>query len=251
MTQSNRPIAFFDYETTSADPATARIVQIALVITDRNFNVLHGPFQTLVNPEIPIDPRATEVHHITDDMVATAPTFATFAPQLFDWLDPCDWGFYNGIKFDAAITVEEFARVGIDINPYNRQLIDPCQVFFKKEPRDLTAALKFYTGETMEDAHEALADIMATVKVAKAQVERYEDINSVDDIYNIIEPEKMCDLGGKFVLKDGEPAFAFGPHIGKLIKEEKSFLTWMMGKDFAKTTKDYITKFLEQDGTNQ
>lgn len=242
-------IAWFDLETTSVETNSARIVQIAVVITDHQFNIVSGPHQTLVNPGIPIPPKSTEIHKITDDMVKDAPTFSQIAPALVGWLEPCDWGFYNGIRFDAAVVTEEFHRVGISINPLARQLIDPCKVFHIKEPRDLAAALKFYCDKEMDNAHEALADIMATIDVAKSQIGAYEDINSLSDMYTLIEPENICDIDGKFVMKDGEPHFAFGKHRGEPAKSEPGFLRWMIGKDFSKNTMDFVNKILEENGT--
>lgn len=250
MRQAKDYISWFDLESTGVEITSSRIVQIAVIITDHQFNVVSGPHQTLVNPEIPIPPKSTEIHGITDDMVKDAPTFAQIAPTLYQWLEPCDWGFYNGVKFDAGLVTECFARVGININPLARQLVDPCQVFHKKEPRDLAAALKFYCDEEMENAHEAMADIMATIKIAKGQMERYEDINSLSDMYTLLEPENICDIDGKFVMKDGEPHFTFGKHRGEPAKSQIGFLQWMRGKDFSKNTMDFVDKILQQHGNS-
>lgn len=219
-----------------------------MVFVDHEMNLLSEPVSMLVNPGIPIPPKSTETHGITDEMVKNAPMFADIAQQLFDALDPCDWLFYNGIKFDVPLLMAELARCNIHINPHNRLLIDGYVTFSKKEPRDLSSALKFYTGEVMENAHEASSDIMATVKVVKGQLDRYSDIESVEDMFSLTEPETRCDIAGKFIVQDGVPVFAFGKHFGEPISSQAGMLKWMLDKDFPQDTKDFITKYMNENG---
>lgn len=241
----SKQIVWFDLETTSAEPTEARIVQIAIVVTDRQLNIVSGPFQTLVNPETPIPKEASDIHGITDDKILGQKTFRQIAPGLLNFFKGKDWGFYNGIRYDSTVLLEEFNRVGIELDVSDVAMIDPMVVFHKKEPRDLSAALKFYTGEEMKDAHEAEADTLATIKIALGQIAMYDDINSVDDIIAMSEPENRCDLAGKFVLKEGVPTFTFGKHRGEPIANHKGFLNWMLDKDFPTETKKWINKFLK------
>lgn len=241
----SKPIAWFDLETTSAEPTQAKIVQMSIVVTDRELNIVDGPHQTLINPEIPIPKGASDVHGILDEHVVNAPNFKTIAEGINNFLKDKDWGFYNGIRFDSTVLLEEFNRVGIEIDLTGINFIDPMIVFHKKEPRDLTAALKFYTGQEMSDAHDATADILATIEVARGQIKRYEDVSSVDDMITLSEPEKRCDIAGKFVMEEGVPVFTFGQHRGNPISTQLGFLNWMLDKDFPTETKQWIRKFLE------
>lgn len=92
------------------------------------------------------------------------------------------------------------------------------------EKRNLSSAYKFYCGKTLENAHSAEADTIATYEVFKSQIERYqgqelEDLqgnkigiieNDMKKIHNMIN-EKMVDLAGRFVFNDkGEECFNFG-----------------------------------------
>lgn len=241
----SKQIVWFDLETTSAEPTEARIVQMAIVVTDRQFNIVSGPFQTLLNPEVAIPKEATEIHGITNEMVYDKPVFKDIAPGLLNFFVDKDWGFYNGIRYDSTVLLEEFNRANVSIDISGIAMIDPMIVFHKKEPRDLSAALKFYTGKELDGAHEAQADTFATIEVAKGQIRMYDDINSVEDIIAMSEPENRCDLAGKFVLKDGVPVFTFGKHRGEPIVNHKGFLNWMLDKDFPTETKKWINKFLK------
>lgn len=241
----SKQIVWFDLETTSSEPTEARIVQMAIVVTDRQFNIVSGPFQTLLNPEVAIPKEATEIHGITNEMVYDKPAFKDIAPGLLNFFIDKDWGFYNGIRYDSTVLLEEFNRANVSIDISGVAMIDPMIVFHKKEPRDLSAALKFYTGKDLDSAHEAQADTFATIEIAKGQIRMYDDINSVEDIIAMSEPENRCDLAGKFVLKDGVPVFTFGKHRGDPIANHKGFLNWMLDKDFPTETKSWISNFLK------
>jgi len=244
-----RNIAWFDFETTDKDTSKAKIVQIGLVITSPNLDIIGDPVSVLVNPGEPIPPKSTEVHGITDEMVANAPTFGQIAHYFKQTIENCDWGFYNGIKYDVPVLISEFSRVDISINPFGRKFLDVCVGFFKKEPRDLSSALKFYTGEIMEDAHDACADVVATIKTARGMLTKYDDLKSLDDLHSLCEIEKICDFSGKFTLdEDGDPTFTFGKHRGDKIKNQVGFLRWMLNQDFPKDTVDFINKFMKENG---
>ena len=54
-------------------------------------------------------------------------------------------------------------------------------IFHKKEQRNLGAGYSFYCGKTLENAHSAEADTMATFEILEAQIEKYDDVqNDVD-----------------------------------------------------------------------
>ena len=96
--QLQRPIAFFDLETTGVDPAKDRIVEIAII------KLLPGggrdTFVRRVNPEMPIPPSSTEIHGISDEDVKDAPTFKQLAHEVKQFIHQCDLGGYNSNRFD-------------------------------------------------------------------------------------------------------------------------------------------------------
>lgn len=241
-----RNICIYDIESTGTDTGKDRIVQIAILIVNEELEVVHPLASSLVNPEMPIHPKATLVHGITDEIAATAPTFSQIANSLYEAIKDCDLCFFNGIKFDLPMLIEEFARAGINFSYEGKRLLDAYQVFIKKERRDLTAALKFYAGKEMQNAHEAGADVMATLEIMRGQLTKYEDIKTLDDINAIAEPENRCDLAGKFYKEDGIVRFGFGPHYQKDVREEAGFLAWMLTKDFPNDTMKYVEKLLRE-----
>lgn len=240
----NKNICWFDLETTGIDTENDRIVQIAVCITDQNLNIISGPFDTLVNPEIPISKGATETHGITDKMVANSPKFADIAGSLYATIGDCDLGGYNLKKFDVPLLMNEFNRVGINMCIIGRNIVDSYLVFSKKETRNLSNALKFYCNKEMEGAHDAKDDILATIEVARGQINHYDDISTIEDLIAVTEPENTCDLAGKIIMKNGFPVFNFGKHYGKEIKDNINYLEWMLTADMPKETKDWIEDYL-------
>ena len=79
-----RPIVFFDLETTGTDPATDRIVEVAALRIDADGT--RSARCRRLNPERPIPPAATAVHGIHDDDVRDAPTFRKVARSIWPLL---------------------------------------------------------------------------------------------------------------------------------------------------------------------
>jgi exodeoxyribonuclease X len=73
-------IVILDVETTGLGP-DAGVVEIALIVVDDALNVLRSS-SSLVNPGIPMDPGASAVSGITDDMLVDAPTLATYIREI-------------------------------------------------------------------------------------------------------------------------------------------------------------------------
>ena len=83
-----KPIAFFDLETTGTNIATDRIVQVAVIKLTPGGK--EEELDQLINPEIPIPEETTLIHGISDADVADQPTFREFAPELDLFLKDCD-----------------------------------------------------------------------------------------------------------------------------------------------------------------
>ncbi len=241
----NRPLAFFDLETTGINIINDRIVEFSVfkLFPDKTSEI----FTRRVNPTIPIPLESSMVHGIYQDDIKDAPTFREIARELARFLDNCDLAGYNSNKFDIPLLVEEFLRADVDFDMENRKLVDVQTIFHKMEQRNLSAALKFYCGKEMVNAHSAESDIIATYEVLMAQLERYTDLQKdVHFLHTFSSHTNNADLTGKIIFNEnGEEAFNFGKHKGKLVnhifKIEPSYYDWMMKGDFPLHTKKVIT----------
>ena len=242
-----KPICFFDLETTGTNPGKDRIVEIAILKLDTNNQKKEMVWR--VNPECPIPDEASSVHGITDEMVKDQPTFKNYSKEIHNFIEGCDLGGYNIDKFDLPLLVEEFIRSGIDVSSFVKvKTVDVQTIFFKKEPRDLTSALKFYCNKDHGNAHTALDDTIATYEVLLSQLDKYDDLEpSVDFLSTLTKRNKNIDFAGRIIEdNDGDAIFNFGKHKGKKVKkiltEEKGYYSWMMNSDFPEYTKKIITQ---------
>jgi DNA polymerase-3 subunit epsilon len=248
--QLARPIAFFDLETTGVNLATDRIIEVAIIkiLTDGTRQVK----RKLINPGIPIPAETTAIHGITDEMVKDAPSFKQCGNELKQFIENCDMGGYNSNRFDIPILMKEFLRAGMEVDLSTRKMVDVQHIFYKMEPRTLTAAYKYYCDKELVDAHSAEADVNATIDVFMSQIERYPHLgNSLESILGIIGEDKVVDYARRFIFdENGVEVFNFGKHKGRpvvdVLKAEPQYYDWMMRGDFPLHTKQKLTEILNR-----
>lgn len=231
-----RPLAFFDLETTGIKIGRDRIVQIGIVrlLVDGT----RTSYQTLVNPGIPIPAEATAVHGITDADVADAPALEDVAREVLDALVGCDLAGFNCLRFDIPFLAEELHRVGRDWDSSTLRVVDVQRIYHKMEPRNLGAALKYYCGREHEGAHDALADVQATADVLLAQLERYPDALQGDVAFLgelSGDRQRSPDAAGKLKFDDkGNVCLSFGKYQGWTLenigRNDPGYLQWLMTK---------------------
>jgi DNA polymerase-3 subunit epsilon len=227
----SRRLAAFDLESTGVDPATDRIVEVAVLTLSPV-----GPaslFHSRVNPGRPIPAAATAVHRIADADVAGAPRFREIAAELARRLDGCDLAGFGIGGFDLPLLAAEFARSGVPFHMAGRAVLDALAVFRRWEPRSLSAAVAFYLGREHAGAHSATQDVGAAVEVLDEQVRRYGLPVTPDSLHAAIVE---VDVAGKFRRADGGPAFAFGKYAGRLLGDvaasDPGYLKWILGRAF-------------------
>jgi DNA polymerase-3 subunit epsilon len=250
MLQLTRPIAFIDLETTGVSLSTDRIVEIAVIklLPDGSRQVK----RKLLNPQMPIPKVTSDIHGITDEMVKDAPTFKQAANEIKVFIEGCDLGGYNSNRFDIPILMEEFLRVGIDVDLSKRKMVDVQHIFYTMEPRTLTAAYKFFCEKELVDAHSAEADVSATIDVFLAQLKKYENLgNTVESVLSAIGEEKIVDYARRFSFDDkGTEIFNFGKFKGRsvaeVLKAEPQYYDWMMRGDFPLHTKQKLTEIFNR-----
>lgn len=241
----NRPICFFDLETTGIDVARDRIVEISILKVFPNGNKESKTW--LVNPEMPIPFLATQVHGITNEKVANEPTFKELSSQVYTMIKDADLAGFNSDRFDIPLLAEELLRAGVDFDMKNRVSVDIQTIFHKKEERTLSAAYKFYCNGSLENAHSAEADTNATYEILKAQLDRYDDLeNDIKLLSEFTTRKKSVDFAGFIALNDkGEEVFTFGKHknvlVDKVLEDEPGYFGWIQNAEFPLYTKKVLT----------
>ncbi len=248
----DRPLVFFDLETTGTQIATDRIVEISILKVYPNGNKESRTW--LVNPEIEIPENVVAIHGITNEKVVNEPVFKELAPTISKMIEGADLAGFNSNRFDIPLLAEEMLRAGVNFDMNDRKAIDVQVIFHKKEPRNLTAGYKFYCGKDLIGAHGAEADTNATYEILEAQIEKYDDIESdVNFLSGISSHNKRADFAG-FILfdQDGEEIFSFGKYKGRkvrdVLRQNPGYYSWIQNADFPLYTKKVLTGI--KDSTN-
>ena len=254
-----KPLIFIDLETTGLTIGKDRIVEICLlkVNVDNTTEI-----KTLkIHPEMPIPSVVSKLHGIYDKDIIDAPTFKQASPELVQFIGNGDFAGYNSNKFDIPILVEEFMRAEADFDLQGRRLVDVGNIFHYMEPRNLSAAYKFYCNKPLVNAHTAEADTLATYEIFKAQLQKYETteveddkgkkiipiVNDITKLSELSTKTKNADLAGRIIYNEkGIEVFNFGKHKDKPVTEvftaEPGYYSWMMKGDFPLYTKRIITQ---------
>lgn len=259
-----RPLIFFDLETTGLNVGKDKIVEISLIKVMPSGEEIRRT--ELINPGMHIPEESSAIHGIYDKDVQDKPTFDQMADDLLAFIGDADLAGFNSNKFDVPLLVEEFLRCGRFLDLRNRHLVDVQNIFHRMEPRNLIAAYKFYCGGNLEDAHQASADTAATYEVFKAQLERYEDVEYTDPLTkstykpivgnikalsDFTRNTRNVDMAGHIVWNDKDQAvFNFGKHksipVKAVFMKEPAYYDWMMKADFPLYTKEIITQIFKE-----
>jgi DNA polymerase-3 subunit epsilon len=259
----SRPIVFFDVETTGLNVGKDKIIELAMLKVSPDGSEEEKVWR--MNPEIPISKEAEAVHGISIAELKNEPVFAEVADQILLFLENCDLAGYNSNKFDLPLLVEEFMRVNKNFEIRDRKCIDVQNIFHKMEPRNLSAAYRFYCHKEISNAHQALADTRATFEILKGQLDiydgkKFEDSktgkvvtleNNVKTLSDFSREVRSVDFAGHIVFNEkDEEVFNFGKYKGvpvtKVFTIEPPYYDWMMKADFPLYTKEIISRIYRE-----
>ena len=247
----DRPLVVFDIESTGVNARQDRIVELAAIRVEPDGTETEKCW--LLNPTIPIPPETTAIHGITDDIVKDCPTFADAAAEIEAFFAGCDLSGFNADRFDIPCLEEEFARTGRNFHASDRRHVDVQRIYHRKEPRDLTAAVRFYCGRDHAGAHGAEADARATLDVLKAQLARYTDLPKTTaemDEYLAPRDPLNADRRGLLRWNNGELCVNFGQKRGTPLRDlfahEKSWLRWFVKGNFETDARMIVSDLLDK-----
>ncbi|WP_424405875.1 exodeoxyribonuclease I [Pasteurella sp. PK-2025] len=182
----------YDYESFGVDPATDRPAQFAGIRTDIDFNIIGDPvmfYCKQTNDYLPA-PEAVLVTGITpqecNEKGIAEPEFADRILQEFSRPNTCVMGF-NNIRYDDEMTRYTFYRNFIDPYEYSWKngnsrwdLLDLVRACYALRPEGINWAydeegmpsfrlekLTKANGIEHSNAHDAMADVYATIAMAK------------------------------------------------------------------------------------
>jgi DNA polymerase-3 subunit epsilon len=150
---------------------------------------------------------------------------------------------YNSNHFDVPLLAEELLRVGQNVDLKCMRMVDVFTIFQRQEPRNLVAAYKFYCGKDLTNAHAADADTMATYEVLKAQLEKYELPDTVEELADYTTGAvRFADFAGRVAYDaEGKEIFNFGKYKGQRVadvfRRDPGYHGWIQQGDFPQYTK--------------
>lgn len=186
------PLVFFDLETAGLSPS-APIIQLSAVAVDRmTWEELIPPFNKLIKfDESLAEPRALEVNHYSPERwEAEAESLGSVLTSFGNWLRAytsipmtskrgtpyylAQLAGYNTESFDGPRLRDAFKTVGL-FYPAHYRTLDVLQLAAWDAMRkgELATSLKLSDvcdryGISTEGAHDALADVRMTIKLAQA-----------------------------------------------------------------------------------
>lgn len=148
-----------DTETNGLKVQGGRILELS-AIRYEDFQPV-ASWSTLINPKKPIPPEATEVNHITDEMVASAPTLPQVVNSFVEFVGESPLVGYN-LPFDLKFL---FSR-GIDLVSQKRKFYDVLELARKAYKDDLYSFSLDDVADLCNifpsDAHRSLCDCYTT-----------------------------------------------------------------------------------------
>ncbi len=247
-----KPIIYFDAETTGVDTEVDRIVELACI---KYFPDGRKPEEKtiVVNPGIPIPKEASDVHGITDEMVKDKPFFSQYAKSLRAWFQDCDLAGFNSDNFDVNLLSSEFVRAELEPIDWNPSLFDVLKLYRDLFPNTLSEVYKRLTGEDLEGAHGALADIIATKVIGDillpSLIEKSEKpIETTKDIDDYLQGDKKrFDLAGKmYIDSEGVVRWNFSKNKDMPVLEDLGFLGWFNKQNFPQESKNKIIELQQK-----
>ncbi|MDO4213342.1 MAG: 3'-5' exonuclease [Bacteroidales bacterium] len=259
----NRPLLFFDIESTGLSIPTDSIIELSFVKVfpggeSRIKTWKIKPWDYVNKCQKPINPEASKVNGVTDDMLTGCPRFFEVVEEVVDWLKDSDLAGFNSAKFDLPMLAEEIERVrkfvfpNIDIDLHEPVMVDVQNIYHAMEPRNLKAAYRFYCGGgDFENAHTAEADTLATYEVLKAQLDHYDTLKNDVKALSAYAHKNLVDFSGMLVYNDkGEAVVNFGKHKGKTARQvfntEPSYFAWIQQGSFTLDTKAQFARLEEE-----
>jgi DNA polymerase III epsilon subunit family exonuclease len=169
------PVIVLDIETTGLSPYRNKITEIAAA------RVINGEivdkFHTLINPETHIPSFITKLTGISDEMVKDAPTVSKILPSLRDFLGE-DIIVAHNASFDHNFLSYNFyihEKKHLE-NPRLCTVKLANRIHSELPSKRLSSLCEFY-GVTNENAHRAMSDVDATIKIFYGMLDHLEKCN--------------------------------------------------------------------------
>lgn len=210
---SNKRFIYYDTETTGVRSDKDRVVELAAFDPERK-----RTFEKLINPGCPIPSEATAIHKITNEMVASAPSFKEIALEFMEF---CEGEViliaHNNDNFDLHFMRNEFQRCGMEMPSWKfLDTLKWARRYRPDLPRHTLQFLREIYNIPANNAHRALDDVVVLHQIFQFMV----DDLSVNEIYDLMNNHSATQRSIQHM--------PFGKHQGQpLSKIPKTYIQWL------------------------
>lgn len=247
-------VVAFDLETTGTDVEKDRILEFCFIELDGELQET-GRWTKLVDPQMKIPPEVTQIHGITDEMVAGLAPFSHHAPRIQRLVQDAVLVAHNH-QFDVQFLHKELTLAGQPGIAADHLCIDTLQIERQVNSHKLGACYERYMGRKLDDAHRSESDTAAMVDVLRRQREVHAHrlpptlaglVSS--ELHRHFHPgaelRRWLDHGHRFYADGkGVVRFGFGKHRGDAASDHTDYLLWMRDRDFPPDTKRVVEDVL-------
>ncbi|CUI16328.1 DNA polymerase III, epsilon chain [Candidatus Protochlamydia naegleriophila] len=202
---------YYDTETTGVKAERDRVIEIAAYDP-----LLNRRFERFVNPGFPIPPESTAIHHITDEMVADAPSFAQIGLEFAEF---CEGEVvliaHNNDNFDYHFLRLEYERNQLSM-PTHWKFLDTlkwARRYRSDLPRHTLQFLREIYGVAANNAHRALDDVIVLHQVFSYMIDDLE----IDEVYSLLNRPRLIQH------------MPFGKHQGQPLSQiPRNYIQWLV-----------------------
>ena len=207
--------AIVDIETTGGTPATSKITEIAIIISDGKKVI--DEYETLINPECRVPYNITRITGIDDAMVAGAPKFFEVAKIILKYLEGRTFVAHN-VNFDYGHIKREYEDLGFEFSAAKLCTVQMSRKVFPGLPSYSLGKLSVSLGVILTRHHRAMADTLATTEIFHMILEKDKKAKSLNVLSMKLGVNKLPNKPGIYYFLDFEGNIIY---IGKSISIKK------------------------------
>jgi exodeoxyribonuclease X len=218
----NKDIIIIDTETTSPDPETCGVVEVAAVrLSAEDLSVIDR-LEYLVDPECDIDPGASAVHHLTREILAregARPWNDEAGPALAEFVGGEPLCAHNA-EFDRVALPAAYA-------PWLCTLRLSRHLWPRLKSHGLQY-MRYHFGLQVDTGplapHRAMADVLVLAEFLRLAIAEYKAQQRIEE-----EPIDVFELIRFAQLPISVQVFPFGKHRGTLIEDvPRDYIQWAL-----------------------
>lgn len=246
-------IVCFDVETTGLSTNTDYIIQLAMVKLDGETFEVIDKFNKYIEPvhAYEITQGAFEAHGLTKEFLKkNGVSMKDIAPEIIEFVKDCDYLTYNGNSFDVKFIYKDLALFGFEFPMEGKVFYDAFSLYKVYHPSTLSAVYKQFTGKELDGAHDAFADVMATIEVfkglSKEQEVAYTDWADTKEC-QMLSPEGSIRRAANMGDDNEYIVFSVGKYkdaeFCEIFEKDPSYVKWFLNSVATEYTKNILRKY--------